>query len=462
MAKMVFTKMVTFWEIWKRSEQGTEVTEKEFDLNLARKLRQLKKEHEISYNSEEPLPTDTNVAREVFAAAVELLCDVGVFCTSSSHIIKVREEEVKEALQSAPQKLSLGEGREQIEYKSRSPADSSEPRIGGGPCGCPVTENLYVQTLCSYAKEPCVDILATGLLTSFDGIAVQKGAPTEIAAVRQEVRLTREAAERSGRPGVCISGASSGITPAALNSADFYHGMRPNDLHIIPQLNELKVNWDLFSRLLHCQENGCITDVGQCPMIGYLGGPEETAILSVAELLSGLTVCNGRCLGFSPTSLDTSTSTDREALWVGATTILAVKGSYQPLVKGFIWAAGGPCTEMLCYELAAQTVVDTICGADMIVSAGCTRGAYVDHYTGMEARIASEVSRATVKLKAETANEVVKELLQLYEEKLMKRETPVGQKFVECYDQGRLKPLEEYLEVWSRVKKKLEELGMVF
>lgn len=454
--------MVTFWEIWRRAEQGTEVSEKKFDLDLARKLRRLKKKHKIRYDPEEPLPADTVVARHVFAAAVELLCDVGVFCTSSSRIIKVREEEVEAALRNAPQRLSLGEGRERVEYRSRSPADGSEPRIGGGPCGGPVTENIYVQTLCSYVKEPCVDVLATGLLTSFDRMAVQKGSPIEMAAVRQEVRLTREAAERVGRPGVCISGANSGITPAALNFADFSGGMRPRDLHVISQLNELKVNWDVFSRLLHCQENGCITDVGQCPMIGYLGGPEETAILSVAELLSGLTVCNGMCLGFSPTSLDSSASTDREALWVGATTLLAVKGSYQPLVKSFIWAAGGPCTEMLCCEIASQAVVDTVCGGDMIVSAGCTRGASVDHYTGMEARIASEVSRAAVKLKAGAANEAVKGLLQLYEGKMVKKGGSLGKRFVECYDQGRLEPLGEYLEVWGRVKEKLEELGLSF
>ena len=78
----------------------------------------------------------------------------------------------------------------------------------------------------------------------------------------------------------------------------------------------------------------------------------------------------------------------------------------------------------------------------------------------MEARIGCEVGHAATGMKRIDANELVKQLLQKYEQKL--ENPPLGQRFQECYDLITVKPSKEYLDIYVQIKKELQELGLNF
>ena len=445
--------------LWKRWKEGAKISENDFDKLLAQRANQLKKEHGIQYTPTEVIPQDAGMAREIFDAGVDLLIEVGAYCRDTSTVIKFSEDEVLNAIRECRSVVFLGSGGDVVVYRSRGVEDGKRPLICGGPCGCPVSEDLYLDVLTSYAMEG-VDAVVSGSLTSYRGMAVEKGSPIEIAAVMHEVDLTRSAIVRANRAGLCIVGPMSGITATALNAALVRGDMRATDLFNIALLNELKLDLNLLNRLYLLQQNGALVEIGQCPIIGYIGGPEETAIISVAEILLDY-LLGATCTSTSPVSMH-SVSTDRKALWVAAATLLAVKRSFSPLVDSWIWAGAGPCTEMLCYEIAAHTIVHTVCGVDMIFSAGCTKGTCTDHYTGMEARIAREVANAAAKMSIKEATDVVNELLKRYEDDILKRRAPLGKSFKECYSIREASPSHEYLKVWENVKKSLKELDSKF
>ena len=61
-------------------------------------------------------------------------------------------------------------------------------------------------------------------------------------------------------------------------------------------------------------------------------------------------------------------------------------------------------------------------------------------------------------MKREDANEIVKKLIPKYEDRL--RRPPKGKSFPECFDVKTLKPSKEWLDIYQRVSKEFEDLGV--
>ena len=447
--------MLPFWDLWKRTEEGPECSEKDFDLRLFKRITELRKEFDIKFDPEQPLPSDVSLAKDIYEAGLTLFLDLGTFCTSSQRIIKVTEEEVKEALKEAPREIVVGQGNDVVKIGSKV----SRVAIAGGPLACPVSENLYLKTMYSYAKESLVDILYVGLLNDINGMTIKPRTPLEMAAARKEALLARKALEMARRPGLCITGVVH-ITAEATAFADYPEGLRPTDIHEIDPLNELKIDIETLKRIYYCRENKYITSSVMCPLIGgFAGGPEGVAMVSVAEALQAYTIIGAHIFLIGTTNIRTGSGTDKAALWAGATAISALKSTQNVIVGDLIWTAAGPCTDVVCYEIAAKAIADVACGADIISSAGCTRGKLIDHYTGMEARIAGLVAKAS-NIDLKQASDIVKELINLYDNKVIRGELPTPKSFAECYDLESVTPKAEYLSIWEKCKKKLEELGL--
>ena len=73
-----------------------------------------------------------------------------------------------------------------------------------------------------------------------------------------------------------------------------------------------------------------------------------------------------------------------------------------------------------------------------------------------------ELSKALSRssFKRSDANEIAKELIPKYESKMSN--PPKGKTFQECMDLKTLKPTEEWLNIYKRVKKELIDLGVPF
>jgi methylamine--corrinoid protein Co-methyltransferase len=450
-------------EFYERALKGRRVEEQEFDLKiLPGKLKELIKKYDIAYNPQEAVPQDLDMARRCFDAAVELLTEVGVYCTDTGSIIPIEKEEIKDALANAPSSHTIGEGTEAVECYHRGIGDKRRPRIIGGPAGVPLSEENCLDILTSYAKES-IDGLHTGAIQTLFGQTIRANTPLELMACQYEALWAREAVRRAGKPGLSILGIMSGATSEAQDAGDFPGGLRPSDLHLVVFSNELKVNWQDLKKIAHNQNLGNIINACCTTMLGgYSGGPEGTAITAIAEALQGFVMA--KPMTFTPDVIPIRHfgTSDRQATWANCMIPLAFNSAGANIILTiYIGGTAGPCTEMLCDEVAAIAIAQTASGVSTLCGVVGCEGVKMDYVTGMELRIASEIIRATAGMNLSEANEIVNELLGNYEETLKSGKAPTGKSFTECYENG-LKPSKEYLDLWQKKKRELEKMGLVF
>ncbi len=114
---------------------------------------------------------------------------------------------------------------------------------------------------------------------------------------------------------------------------------------------------------------------------------------------------------------------------------------------------------MVAYEIVANALAATVSGADLDLVA-VARNRHPERASGMEARIGAEAGHLAARqgVTREQANEIVKQILAQYKDQM--GEAPIGQRFDECYDLETLQPTQEYLELYERVKEKLNGFGL--
>jgi methylamine--corrinoid protein Co-methyltransferase len=115
---------------------------------------------------------------------------------------------------------------------------------------------------------------------------------------------------------------------------------------------------------------------------------------------------------------------------------------------------------MVMYETAAHGITSAVSGASVLWETSTASNKHKERTTPMEARMACEsgIAATQMRMKRETANELVKDILKKYEALIPK--APLGKTFRECYDVARKKPTQEYLELYNKVKKELHNLGL--
>ncbi len=116
-------------------------------------------------------------------------------------------------------------------------------------------------------------------------------------------------------------------------------------------------------------------------------------------------------------------------------------------------------TEMICWEIAAEAVANTVCGASTIYGPCGARMVKTDHTTGMEARMLIEASRAAVGMSLADANDLLGRLVPKYDAAIKAQAAPVRMPFAECYDVDAIEPLDEYVGLWECQKAGLRAVG---
>jgi methylamine--corrinoid protein Co-methyltransferase len=201
--KKVVERPVDVFEAFNRAKTGPKVSEKEWDFKIIpQSASALKKKYGIKFNEKEVIPTDKDTINSLFLAGMEMLVQNGVYCINTGRVIKVTEEEVKEAIKKAPDKLVIGEGRDAVDMVPRSPQDSRWPIVQGGPTGAPVSEEIFLPMMQSYAQEAIVDCIVSGVMNTVEGNEPFPNSPWEIKGTRMEVALVRQACHKVGRPGM--------------------------------------------------------------------------------------------------------------------------------------------------------------------------------------------------------------------------------------------------------------------
>jgi methylamine--corrinoid protein Co-methyltransferase len=450
-------------EIFQRSRGGAFMKEVEYDLLLAKRARELVKEHEVRFDPQIVCPSDDAMADRVFEAGVRLLVDVGIYHLDTQRVMKFTRAEVMEALRQAPSTLNLGEGADLVVAVHRGVED---PRLSlnlTGPAGQPCSEEHYLAMLTSYAQEPYVDGIESGATLTYNGYDIMAGTLMEVKAVQRDSATAREAVRRVGRPGMHIGDCATGMTAIGkMAASDPVNGLRPCDGRLIAQMCELKTNDDQLVRVPHLINYGSHRINLMTPLTGGIGGgPEGVSVVSVAEFLLGVLCYFATYHYLSITHIKWTNNSDPWGMYVLAMTGQAIARNTHLVTTDDPFTMCGPCTDELLYEVASHAIIGEVCGYHQH-GVGSTGGNVVDHHTGLEAGFQGEVGRAATRarLTREQANDIALRLLPKYQATF--KNPKRGKPLAEAYDLKSVTPTQEWQDCYRRVKEVLSGMGLAF
>jgi methylamine--corrinoid protein Co-methyltransferase len=441
---------------------GKPMSETDYQLRLfSPKVMEKVREHKIKFDPGNPIPSDNSMADEVFEAGIELLLDVGAYCTTSGRVISYSEAEIKEQLRNAPSKLYFGEGRDRKALVNRKIEDKTPPwcllGAGGGPCS---SDKSFLTLVEGYAEIPETNAITTPAITRVGGMRVRPASPLEVLAAQRNAVLARESCNRVGRQGIPIMNslatAESDIAFAAALHPRF--GMRPSDGYMICCMDPMKVDFARLNKVAVALSMG--GPIGMCfgPLLGgYSGGPEGTAVSNVAHHMMGILTYQSSWLLPFTIHLRYVASSSRDMLWVISTMGQAISRNTHLLSINLNYTTAGPCTPMVLYETSAAVTAAVASGLS-IESLGVATNKHEDRTTPVEPRISAEVGHAVAGMKRSDANEIVLKLLAKYESKLSA--PPLGKSLYEWWDADARRPPKEYRAVIKRFKAEMVNLGV--
>lgn len=201
---MAATRPLTVCDVYDRFVKGKKVPESDWDYTIIpQNATALKEKYKIKFGKE-TIPEDNKTKNDLFQAGLEMLVETGFYCQDLGRVMKVTEEEVWEGIKKTPKKLILGEGKDIARFYPRHGNSPVKPIIQGGPTGSPISEDIFIQVMQSYAQEAVIDDLVDGVMTTIEGHPAKSGTPYEVRATMAELRATKEARVRAGRPGLGV------------------------------------------------------------------------------------------------------------------------------------------------------------------------------------------------------------------------------------------------------------------
>ncbi len=453
-----------YLELCERSHTGEKVTKDEWDMDyIIDTVREIVEDYEFDWDKEVIIPEEDKLFEDMFAAAKRMILETGVYNMSTQRIIKFTEEEIEEGIQNMKTELTMGEGKDAYTLVARKVEDPREPAIWAGNPGCPTPEHLYYPIIKSVAKEPVIDLLTCGSLVDVDGYAVKSGDPTEVIAVRRELQYLHKALAEVGRPGMGLLAAESAVTEAGDLAAASEKHLRPCDSHLVAMFNELIIDNGNLVRAASSLDYGMKNASLACTMVGGLGGdaPGSTVVM-IASILAANLICMADYHLCHPIHIQDVATTARGCLWLQAVLCQTFAKKAPAIIVCDLWPSSGALTKELLYEVAANSIVVTVCGGHL-EGLGAANG-NKPNGTGLEVRLMGEVGKA-VALQGMTrkkANEIVLKLLEKYEHVFQMENGNEGVRFDKAYDLDTIEPVAEWQKMYEEVKAELAELGVEF
>jgi len=429
---------------------------------ISGKVRDTLSEHGLkgTYDPKNPVNTDDGLADEFFKAGFDLALQVGMYCLDTQRVIKFGEEELREAVSEAVASVTVGKHPDEAFLRARKPEDKILPFCHFGSLGAPVDEDLMIPILQSTAQYKVVDALVAGSLETVYGVEIRAGTPIETFAGKYEATLIREAVRRAGRPNMGLCGVETSPTEYGhFGGYGVPGGYEATDVNIVLAVSELKTNYTLLHKVAHILNLGAPVYSGHRSMIGgFPGPPEGAALVAVAAVILEIPVHQATMLGGSTFDVRFFCNSSREAIWADSVSGQAQSRHITRPLEGVFSVIAGPCTEMLLYESAAIGMSVVVSGRSLLWGVRSAGGRYKNHVSGLENKFAAEVAKASAGMKRSDANEIVKEILPKYEEKL--KNPPKGKSFLDCTDPVTLKPSREWADIYHRVHTELKDLGV--
>ncbi len=455
-------------EIIDRALTGTKKKEKKYNLNRFEIATNLAKEYNIEYKSTNALATN-NEADKAFDAAIDLLCRMGVRVEGTNRIIELSKEEIFGSLNSLKSNIIIGKGKDRVVLYHRSNKSKKPPVImtGHNRCSEEVAPKLYqAMAECMYS-----DIIEGYSAETIHGEKIS-GRPHEVQAAQEEAMILRGALVRAGRPGLHILYYPTSTRPECfLATLGEENGIRPTDALEVSPLLGLTVESSLLGIIHKIKEYGAFINSGCGSIIGtYSGGPESSAITSIAQNIVGHVIYKADYLSGSVMPMDMDLfGGDLKSLW--GRDLLARALSRNVSAPFFIYAGDGcePNNVQRWRGLAMNTVQVAMAGVHFD-SMRTSRPMRDNLFSPLEIEFQAEVYNSVLKcnMTIEEANDIILKLRNKYDPifkpdnaneryKLLK-----GKPFEKLYDLHSLTPVPEHLESYKYAKKELEKLGLEF
>ncbi len=454
--------MMNYLEILDRANDGPQLSEADWDLDrVAATTKRLVKKYRLEWDRAEIVTDDPAMVDAVFQAGFELAVELGAYCTSTHRVISLSREEIESGIRTMPQSLLMGEGKEARSLYARRLGDERPPLFFGGSPGTPIPERLFLPNVISYMQEPLIDLATCGSLAEVDGRPVVTGAPIEIVSTRRELHYLHEGLSRAGRPGMGMLAAQSSVSELGDLAVAQRRYLRPCNSHLVPVLNELKMDFRNIARAVNSLEYGMLNASLPCVMMGgFAGGPVGSAVVNVASFL----VANITCLAdyhiLHPIHIRHVATSTREVLWIISTVGQAFARNAPAIIVADIYPKSGAGTRELLYETAANAIVNAVTASHL---EGCgSADGLLPNCSGLEARWMAEVALAShhMQMSLKEANEWALRLLPKYEPVFEREGGNPGLPFDQVYDLARIQPLDSWQAIYEEVKTELREMGL--
>ncbi len=453
---------ISIWEVLERARDGERIDEKTFDMRLFRAAERLRKEFDLKYDRDNPVPTDDAMADRAFQAGVRLYEEVGTYCVDTGRVLRFSRQEIEDALAAAPSEIHLGAGDDRVVLAHLDCDGDREPGIFAGiQTAIFSSDAMAFRIISECARDRCVDGVWGGVVTMVDNAyQVVAGTPAEIYGYRKNIEMMRQAVAAAGRPGmVVVNNGPRSIATIAM--VDEEHGIRRTDGMGTSGVSELKVNYDDLDRVAYCLAAGLpIHGAHISVMGGFSGSYEGAAIVAVSGGLQMLLVNHCDLVGIGTVPFQIKSRGTREGLWVGSLAVQAMARNTHLVVAGANGdhPAAGPGTKQYLYEAAAGFLSNTVSGGHHW---GGTRkfviGRTADYGTPLESRWMGQVCKSATSLNRAKANEICQYLLAKYEDKL--KDPPAGWTYPALWDQDKGRPNQEYERLYREVLEEFAGLG---
>ncbi|WP_406655643.1 monomethylamine:corrinoid methyltransferase [Methanolobus sp. ZRKC2] len=455
---------MSIYNLVEKSFEGETRTETKHEELIFETSLELIEKHDIFFNGDEIVPCDREMPNRVYAAAVELIDKTGIFLTDTNRVIKIDAETIISKSRNVRERFNYGTGTDASAITKRRVLDNKAPTIVGGPTGILVSKDLYIPIHRSFMKVNKMGIISPGMLHDPTGKMYQ--IPFELFSVYETMSNLKEACNLENRTGLCCMNPPIVRDIAALISISNYTIMKEGDISEVYPPGNLKTIFDEMKKAIHYGRMG-INYV--CTNVGIMGGPtsihpEQFAIEMVADALMNKVVFNSSLTFDYPTYVrETSSrikqfnaSTSKDLLWASFIATMAMAQNSNCFYGKVVNNSAGPCTEMMFYETAVQTIGYTVCGIDTLSGPVGNAGAEKNHAAGHDSLFMAETADSTHNLSLEEADMICQEIFQKYESKV---ESPdFGKPFNECYDVNKIEPTPEYMNLYNNCMDEVQSI----
>lgn len=456
--------MISLLDVWERAQNGPRVQDKEWNMSLFKKLSEITKKYEIKRQGKELVNADDEILDRAIEAAIEFVSSFGVYCRDLQRVIHFSEQEVREAIQEAPNEIKVGEGNERTTITQKKVEDRKKRNVCAGH-HAPFSLDIGPLVTKCFASLSRVDYMEGFNFKEVEGREIANPGTGVYAQIRA-IEAMRDGIKRAGKPGIAIALYPIHTNPVNMVAPlDLERGLRRSDGALLSPLPDFKIESGFITSAIIYEQYGMRLKVnGSAGFCGatYVGSPENAIIESISKSIIAWmcyrdTIHNSsvehtyKLAGEMPIFDDVS--------WACSVCLQTLSQKTNFILFSSLGFDNEIGTEDSLKELVIQVIYNTVCGSNiweirnMTPSINCGQ-------TPQEAKLAIEVSDAVVDMGLK--RDQIEDLVGDWMRELHRKPVPEkkGISITDIYDLMINKPREEYRVKYENIKEELVRRGL--